>query len=368
MTSASGPGSRAETVTTRRPAARCRSASAAAPGSSTTQTRKPVGVEGVGELVEGRDVRLLGPPVVEVVGLDVGDDRGVRRVVQERAVALVGLGDEQVAGAGGRVDAGRRQVATDGVRRVRAGRLQRDRQQRGRGRLAVGAGDGDHPPVGHHRGECGRARQHPQALAHGLDVLGVVLAHGGGHDERVDVVHLVGGVAEVDGRAEVAQRRSVGESVPSLPLTATPRASMIRAMPDSPAPPMPTKCTRPSRLDRQQLVGDRDLHRSGRLEDHPRQLLVGVARDQRRGGGAHRGQPLGVVGQRRDGPGDPVGGQVGVGRPAGAPPASTTGRGVAGACSPLPIGSGTKIAGSPTAAASVTLLAPARHTTRSAAA
>ena len=38
------------------------------------------------------------------------------------------------------------------------------------------------------------------------------------------------------------------------------------------------------------------------------------------------------------------------------------------ACSPLPIGSGTNTAGSPVAATSVTVLAPARHTTRSAAA
>ena len=39
---------------------------------------------------------------------------------------------------------------------------------------------------------------------------------------------------------------SAGESMASLPLTGMPRASMIRAMPESPAPPIPTKCTRPS--------------------------------------------------------------------------------------------------------------------------
>ena len=84
--------------------------------------------------------------------------------------------------------------------------------------------------------------------AHGLDVLGVVLADRGRDDERVGVGDLVGGVAEVDGRAQRrAAPASVGESVPSLPLTAMPRASMIRAMPDRPAPPMPTKWTRPSR-------------------------------------------------------------------------------------------------------------------------
>ncbi len=50
-----------------------------------------------------------------------------------------------------------------------------------------------------------------------------------------------------------------------------------------------------------------------------------------------------------------------------APPASTTGRALS-SCSPLPIGNGTKTAGSPVAATSVTVLAPARQTTRSAAA
>ena len=279
--------------------------------------QEAVGVEGVGELVEGRDVRLLGPPVVEVVGLDVGHDRGVRRVVQERAVALVGLGDEQLAGARGRVDAGRGQVAADGVRRVRAGRLQRDREQRGRRRLAVGAGDGDHPTVGHHRGQRRRPGQHPQTLPLRLDVLGVVLTHRRRDDDGVDVARP-GRRRGRGGRSRRARAApaSVGESLPSLPLTVMPRASMIRAIPESPAPPMPTKCTRPSRSTGQQLGGDRDLHGATparRLEHHPGQLLVGVARDQRRGRGPHRGQPFGVGRERGDRARDPVGGQVGVG-------------------------------------------------------
>ena len=100
---------------------------------------EPVGVDRVGELVERRGVGLVGPPVVEVVGLDVGDDRGVRPVDQEGAVALVGLGDEQVARALGGVDAGRGEVAADGVRRVGARGLERDGEQRGGRGLAVGA-------------------------------------------------------------------------------------------------------------------------------------------------------------------------------------------------------------------------------------
>ena len=97
------------------------------------------------------------------------------------------------------------------------------------------------------------------------------------------------------------------------------------------------------------------------------QLLVGVARDQAGRGGAHRGQPVGVGGERRARCAATQSEVRSASATRSAPPASTTGRALC-ACSPLPIGSGTKIAGSPTAAASVTLLAPARQTTRSAAA
>ena len=49
------------------------------------------------------------------------------------------------------------------------------------------------------------------------------------------------------------------------------------------------------------------------------------------------------------------------------PPAATTGSALS-RCSPLPIGSGTYTAGRPTVVTSQTVLAPARHSTRSAAA
>ena len=44
----------------------------------------------------------------------------------------------------------------------------------------------------------------------------------------------------------VVSSSSSAEGMASLPDTEMPRASMIRAMPDMPAPPRPTKCTRPS--------------------------------------------------------------------------------------------------------------------------
>ena len=51
-------------------------------------------VKGFGKSDEGSLDRCLVGVVVEVVRLDVGDDGGERRQQQERAVALVGLGDE----------------------------------------------------------------------------------------------------------------------------------------------------------------------------------------------------------------------------------------------------------------------------------
>src|SRR5579872_4485224 len=40
----------------------------------------------------------------------------------------------------------------------------------------------------------------------------------------------------------------MADGIVSLPDTPIPRASMIRAMPDMPAPPIPAKCTRPRRM------------------------------------------------------------------------------------------------------------------------
>ena len=70
------------------------------------------------ELLEGRVDRGGVAVVVEVVGLDVGDDGRVRAVDEERAVALVGLDDEQVAAAVVGVAGRLVEVAADGEGRV----------------------------------------------------------------------------------------------------------------------------------------------------------------------------------------------------------------------------------------------------------
>ena len=169
------------------PAASARSPSAAEPGSSAQTTRQPPGSMRRGERVEDGDVGRGRAVVVEVVGLDVGDDRDGRRVGEERAVALVGLGDEDVAVAVVGARAGGQQVPADHERRVGAAGLQRDDQHRRRRGLARAARDAGGAVVGHELGQHRRAVQHGNASGGGLEQLGVVrvgLVHGLGGDER----------------------------------------------------------------------------------------------------------------------------------------------------------------------------------------
>ena len=65
------------------------------PGRRRTRRTRPG--HRVDEALERGDERVERAVVVEVVGLDVGDDRGFGRELEERAVALVGLDDEPLA-------------------------------------------------------------------------------------------------------------------------------------------------------------------------------------------------------------------------------------------------------------------------------
>ena len=227
--------------------ARAFSASDVAPSSSTQATRKPARSMWTEELDERFPVGLLGAVVVEVVGLDVRDDRAVRRVDEEGAVALVGLGDEDAARAVVGVRAGLVELPADRERRVGGAVLQRDGQQRGRGGLAVRPGDGDDLPALHHRLERGRSRQQPQPEP--LSPRRPPGCPRARRSRRRPCRRPPPGRRRARRRSA---RRAPGapsrarDCRASLPLTLMPRASMMRAMPDSPAPPMPTKWTRPS--------------------------------------------------------------------------------------------------------------------------
>jgi hypothetical protein len=126
---------------------------------------------------EGREGRLdLGQVlvVVQVLGLDAGDHRGARRQHQERAVALVSLGHEQLAGAIAGPQAGLGEYPADDVGGVRAAVAQHSGQHRGRRGLAVRACDRDALLAEHDRGQHRRAGHDPDPAPPGLHELGVV--------------------------------------------------------------------------------------------------------------------------------------------------------------------------------------------------
>ena len=99
--------------------------------------------------------RLDRAVVVEVVGLDVREDRAVQRQLQVRAVALVGLDDEPFAAGPLRAGSHVGDIAADDEARPPPRLGQDQHEHRRRGGLAVGAGDGQRLGLGADR------RQHP---------------------------------------------------------------------------------------------------------------------------------------------------------------------------------------------------------------
>ena len=112
------------------------------------------------ELLEAGDHRLGRAPVVEMLGVHVGDDRDDRGQAEEAAVAFVGLHHHPVAGAEARVGAvGVDDAAVDDGGIEPRG-FQHRGDQAGRGGLAVGAADGDRPAQAHQFGQHFRAPHH----------------------------------------------------------------------------------------------------------------------------------------------------------------------------------------------------------------
>ncbi len=140
----------------------------------------------------------------EVVVVDVGDDRDHRLQVQERRVALVGLGDQVAARAELGVAASALQQPADHECRVEAALGEHGGDEaRGR-RLAVGAGDGDALAEAHELAEHLGAAHHRDARGSGSFELGVVRRDGGGHDDDARARDLPRLVADEDPHAHRA--------------------------------------------------------------------------------------------------------------------------------------------------------------------
>ena len=172
---------------------------------------------------EGGAQALLAAVVVEVVRLDVADQRDLGLVFEECLGVLVGLDDGVFAGAVAGVAAEAGRVAAEQHERVEAAVDGHLREQGGGRGLAMAPGDGEHAPLREQPLHHLRAREHPDAaFARGLQ-LGVVARGGGGRDDEFGASEVGGRVALVDDRARALQALAVvrsrevgaGDDVPS---------------------------------------------------------------------------------------------------------------------------------------------------------
>ena len=126
--------------------------------------------------------------MIEMLGIDVGDDRDRRQQQQERGVALVGLGHHEVAAPEADVGAARAQVAANRDGRIEARLLQDQADQRGGGGLAVSARDrdADAAPSATARRASRRAGS-PESSARGRGDFGIGKFHRRGDHHRIEI-------------------------------------------------------------------------------------------------------------------------------------------------------------------------------------
>ena len=149
---------------------------------------------------------LLEPAVMlEMLGIDVGDDRDRPVEPKEAAVAFVGLDHHPVALA----EPGVRSVAVDDAAvddgRVEPARVEHRGDHRRRRRLPVRSGDRDRLLHAHQLGEHFGALDDRQAPLDRRFDLGIAAADGGGDDDDGRVAEILGFLADHDRDAELAQ-------------------------------------------------------------------------------------------------------------------------------------------------------------------
>ena len=162
------------------------------------------------ELAEGFAHLVEGAVVVEVLRVDIGDQRHVGRQLDEGAVGFVRLDHHPVAGAHARIGAVGVDDAAIDDGRVEAAGIEQRRHHRGGGGLAVGAGDRDRLLEPHQLGQhLGAAHHRQQALARRLE-LGIVALDRRGDDHHPRLAEIGGVVADGDGNPQLAQALDVG--------------------------------------------------------------------------------------------------------------------------------------------------------------
>ncbi len=175
-----------------------------------THHREAIERQVLDEGTERRLDRVEGAEMVEMLGIDIGDDRDVGGKLQEGAVRLVSLDHHPVALAHTGIGAvGVDDAAIDHGRVETAGVDQRRDERGGRG-LAVGAADGDALLEPHQLGEHLGAAHHRQAAGTRGGELGVVALDRGRHHHHFGAAERGHRMADRDLGALVAQALDVG--------------------------------------------------------------------------------------------------------------------------------------------------------------
>ena len=153
---------------------------------------------------------LEGAVVVEMIGIDIGDDGDGCRQAQEGAVAFVGFHDHPFAGAEARIGAVGVDDAAIDDGGIEAARIQQGSDQSRRRRLAVGAGDSDAILQMHDLGQhLGAAHQRQFPGARRIE-FGVAGFDGRGIDDDDRVAEIVRRMADDNGNALRAQTLHIG--------------------------------------------------------------------------------------------------------------------------------------------------------------
>ena len=149
---------------------------------------------------------------IQMIGFDVRHDLDRRRIVQERTIRLVGLGDEHIPAAQVRTGTQLRQNATHSHRRIQPARRQPDRQHAGRRRLSVRTGDADETHTRSRQRESLRPVNHQLTALASNRQLRVVFADRGRHHDHGARVHVRGIMPDEDThthRAQVVKNRRI---------------------------------------------------------------------------------------------------------------------------------------------------------------
>ncbi len=153
-------------------------------------------------LPEALEVAAVG---FQMIGIDVRDHRHHRLQIQERGVALVGLGNQIAARTQAGVDTAADEPPADDIGGIEPALGEQARDQTRRGGLAMGAGDGDAVAETHQLGEHLRPRHHRDVPIPGAHELRVVRIDGRRNDDHLAVLDVLGIVTDVDAHTEVLQ-------------------------------------------------------------------------------------------------------------------------------------------------------------------